>query len=230
MKKSNVAIVVVLLFAFSSFACLYSIAQKNVKSISNTDYCLQDYKESETEEVKAEYYEEPVVEQQISSQFASGNNNVSSSSRNTGYVSSTPSNLGDIGRLSIPAVGYTAALYNGLPLGSAGAQQIVNAVDSACWVSYPYSGYTTTYIGDHNYQGFERMKSSVPGVTRAYITWTDGSTSSYVCMSVQYNCVKQGAYITDEAGNSIYQSGYSIAMVTCNYNSSTVTVSYWNRE
>ena len=227
MKKLNVAVVVVLLFGFTSFTCLYKVAQSNLLTVVASDYRLEEYNVNDSENVKAEYYEEPAVEQYIPTQYASENNYVSRpSTQSNNYVAPAPS-LGDIGRLSIPAVGYTAALYNGLPRGSAGAQQIVNAVDSACYVNY---GFGTTYIGDHNYQGFENMKSSVPGVTRAYITWTDGSTSTYVCMSVQYNCIKNGAYIYDEGGNSIYTSGYSIAMVTCNYNSSTVTVSYWNRE
>ena len=227
MKKLNIAIVVVLLFVLTTYTCLYQFAQSKLINVTASEYKIGEYKVNESEAVKAEYYEEPVVEQYIPTQYSTRNNNVSvPSTSSNNYVAPAPS-LGDIGRLSIPAVGYTAALYNGLPRGSAGAQQIVNAVDSACYVNY---GFGTTYIGDHNYQGFENMKSSVPGVTRAYITWTDGSTSSYVCMSVQYNCVKNGAYIYDEGGNSIYSSGYSIAMVTCNYNSSTVTVSYWNRE
>lgn len=227
MKKLNVVVVVVLLFAFTIYSYLYNLLQNDVVCIIGTEYKIGEYEVNENEEVKAEFYEEPIIEEYIPAQYNSQTNNVSTPKVETNnYVAPAP-RLGDIGRLSIPAVGYSAALYNGLPRGSAGAQQIVDDVDSACYVNY---GYGTTYIGDHNYQGFENMKGSVPGVTHAYITWTDGSTSSYVCMSVQYNCIKKGAYIYDEGGNSIFSSGYSIAMVTCNYNSSYVTVSYWNRE
>lgn len=223
MKKLNVALLVVVLFAFSCFTIASSI-QNSIMPVVTTQYCLE-YRVGETEEVKAEYYEEPVV--------------VKTTARSTNYASSgnAPASnmggrLGDIGRLSIPSVGYSAALYNGLPLGSQGAQRIIDNYDSACWLNYNMG---TVYIGDHNYQGFERMKQAIPGVTRAYITWADGTTSTYLCVSMQYNCRKQKAYIYDQGNNLIFSSGYSIAMSTCNYDSqrdangnSIVTVSYWN--
>ena len=228
MKNLNVAMNVALLFVFSTFIYLCFTTQDEVKLATSIESNLKEYTNNDVgkakgyhqEEKQVEYYEEPIT-------YNYSNYKESYSVVETSH-SSVPTNLGDIGRLEIPTVGYSAALYDGIPRGSAGSQQIVNNIDSAVWINIGYGA--TTYIGDHNYQGFENMKNSIPGVTRAYITWADGTTSSYVCVSVQYNCTKTRTCIYDESGTDIYLSGYSIAMCTCNYNSSTVTVSYWNKE
>ena len=232
MKKLNVAMNVALLFVFSAFICLCFTTQNEVKSATNVESSLKEYRNNDVgkakgyhqEEKQVEYYEEPVTYNY--SDYSSYNTSYNVVETTSQY--SVPTNLGDIGRLAIPTVGYSAALYDGMPRGSAGTQQIVINIDSAVWINIGEGA--TVYIGDHNYQGFENMKSSIPGVTRAYITWADGTTSTYVCVSVQYNCTKTRTCIYDESGTDIYLSGYSLAMSTCNYGNSTVTVSYWNKE
>ncbi len=224
MKKFIALIFVVLIASFSTFAFIYSGTQNSELQLINTGYNLENYNmEYEIEKARAEYYEEPVVEQV---QYALAESNVyEEKTQVNDTVYQAP--LGDIGRVSIPSVNYSAALYDGLVGDDIEAQKIVDNVDSACYVDI---GYDTIYIGDHNYQGFENMKNSIPGVTMAYITWADGTTSTFICMSVQYNCTKRGAYVYDEADTNIYLSKYDLAMVTCNYNSSNVTVSYWNKQ
>ena len=229
MKKLNAALIVALLFVLSTFVFFSYTSKNEIKAAPNIVGNLKEYKVSDAENAKGYHQEEKQVEyyeEQTKTDYKEYNN-TNYTTINTSQ-SSAPANLGDIGRLVIPTVGYSAALYDGISRGSAGAQQVVNNIDSAVWINIGYG--STVYIGDHNYQGFENMKSSIPGVTRAYITWADGTTSSYICMSVQYNCRKTSTKIYDEAGTDIYLSGYSIAMCTCNYGSSTVTVSYWNKE
>ncbi|MBO5477996.1 MAG: hypothetical protein J6A15_09650 [Clostridia bacterium] len=230
MKKLNVAILlVVTLFIFTCCISPVIVTESDMITLTLPEYRVSEYEIKlqivELEEIKAVYYEEPItVKAEVSSnaQNSVNNNDVVDNVSRTTTVSR---NLGNIGRLEIPTVGYSAALNNGL-VDTAYAQIVVDAYDSACYIGY--NGYTT-YIGDHYYQGFANMKNSVPGSTFAYIYETDGSVTTYICVAKYYNCVKSG-YVYDENGINIYFSGYDLAMVTCNDSTSTsVTVTYWNK-
>lgn len=231
MKKLNVAILlVVTLFILTCFISPGVVAESDVITLTLPEYRVNEYETGlqvvGLEEIKAVYYEEPSNEQFEETSYVQ--NNYNNTVSNVQYTSSnsSQSSTGNIGRISIPAVGYSAALNNGRVGTTADAQVITDAYDSACYIGY--NGYTA-YIGDHYFQGFVNMKNSVPGVTEAYIYWADGSVSTYICVEKQYNCVKNG-YIYDENGTNIYYSGYDLAMVTCNDATSiSVTVTYWNK-
>jgi len=234
MKKLNVVILlVVMLFVLNCSVSPVMVADSDMITLTLPEYRVEEFELKlqvvELDAIKAEYYEEPstvTVEAVTYAQNNIYNNNNTTSNVQTVSTKNTvvSRNYGNIGRLEIPTVGYSAALNNGL-VNTAYAQTVVDAYDSACYIDY--NGYTT-YIGDHYYQGFANMKNSVPGSTLAYIYRPDGSVATYICVSKQYNCVKSG-YIYDENGTNIYFSGYDLAMVTCNDSTSkSVTVTYWN--
>lgn len=231
MKKLNVAILlVVTLFILTCCISPVVVTESDIITLTLPEYRVSEYELNiqvvELEEIKAVYYEEPIsVKTEVVSNAQNSVNNNNNVVNNVSKTTTVSRNLGNIGRLEIPAVGYSAALNNGL-VNTAYAQTIVDAYDSACYIGY--NGYTA-YIGDHYYQGFANMKNSVPGSTIAYIYETDGSVSTYMCVAKYYNCVKSG-YVYDENGTNIYFSGYDLAMVTCNDSTSkSVTVTYWNK-
>lgn len=224
MKKLNVAIVVVLLFIFSCFISPLFTAQSNKITLALPEYNVEEYKGFEPETIE--------LEENNIEYYDTSNNNievVNYTQNNTIEYNMTKSvKLGDIGRLVIPTVNYSAALYNGLLGSSAYSQGIVDATDSACYINcYGY----TIYIGDHNYQGFENMKNSIPNVTKAYIYELDGSVTTYTCVAKHFNSTRINGEIYDENRINTFDSGYDIAMVTCNdawgY---SVTVTYWNKD
>lgn len=136
---------------------------------------------------------------------------------------------GDEGRLMIPDVGYSVALFNGSGMGEAYAQSLVDGWDSA---DYECNVGQSEYIADHNTDGFESMKSSVPGSTLAYIYWTDGSCTTYKCVAIHHNAKWRynGGDSVDENGVPITKAGYDLVMQTCNSDDgSIITVSYWNK-
>lgn len=227
MKKLNAAIVVVLLFVFSCFISPLIKPESNSNTLTLPEYNVEEYKEIESEvvdseEIKIEYYNASSENLEVVN-YAQNNK----TQYNTTQTSSNTGRLGNKGRLVIPTVNYSAALYDGLLGSSAYAQSLVDAQDSACYIScYSY----TTYIGDHNYQGFENMKNSIPGVTKAYVYETDGSVSTYICVAKHMNSKKINGEIYDENNINTFDSGYDIAMVTCNNAWGTlVTVTYWNQ-
>lgn len=137
--------------------------------------------------------------------------------------------LGDVGRLMIPDVGYSVALFDGSGMGEAYAQSLVDGWDSA---DYESNVGQSRYIADHNTDGFESMKSSVPGSTLAYIYWTDGSCTTYKCAAIHHNALWRynGGDSVDENGVPITKAGYDLVMQTCNSDDgSIITVSYWNK-
>lgn len=230
MKKLNVAIIILFFIFIAICVSISTCTDSPSISLSVTQYKIGEYKEIAIDPIQIEYIEEKdeVNEIDFYSQY---NNKVNVEKMSTGYANNTvpglDGRLGNIGRLIIPQVNVSVALNESVLETAEDAQNIVNAYDSACYVSY--TGWTT-YIGDHFFDGFVNMKNSIPGITKAYIYWTDGSVSQYKCMAKHYNGVNKG-YIYDDNGTDIYLSGYDIAMVTCNgYNSSTVTITYWNKE
>ena len=134
--------------------------------------------------------------------------------------------IGDIGRLYIPSVGYQAAVYNCSGKDYYYKQRITDNKDSASYITV--RGKKTAYIGDHNTDGFENMKKSIPDTTYAYIFKDDGTVDTYVCME-KHTRGRYTGTVYDENGTEIFNSNYDIAMVTCNGSYLSVTITYWNK-
>ncbi len=225
MKKLNVALIIFILFSILTFIGISIYTENSPILLSVTEYKIGEYKVSGIDEIQIEYEEEQKYETNTYYQIA--DNKVLSVTYDSNATPGLDGRLGNIGRLIIPQINISVALNESVLETTEDAQRIVNAYDSACYVSYP--GWTT-YIGDHFFDGFINIKNAIPGVTKAYIYWNDGTISTYKCMSKYFNGVNKGR-IYDDNGTDMYLSGYDIAMVTCNgYNSSTVTVTYWNKE
>lgn len=134
--------------------------------------------------------------------------------------------IGDVGRLYIPSVGYQAAVYNCSNKSYNYKQRITDNKDSASYITC--RGKKTAYIGDHNTDGFENMKKSIPEETYAYICKDDGTVDKYVCME-KHSKGRYTGTVYDENDVEIFNSGYDIAMVTCNGSYLSVTITYWNK-
>ena len=235
MKKLNLVlnVVVFLLFSFFSFLTILNFSNESSISVSviEHEYKIGEYSISGAEEVEVQYLEAlEEVEEEPEDNTQYSYDKASQNSESVNNVEPVKQNVyerpGKKGRLVVPAVNISVALYESLLCTTEDAQSIVDAYDSACYVGYPG---LTTYIGDHYFQGFENIKSSVPGVTEAYIYWEDGSVSTYLCAEKHENGVNMGR-IYDNNGKDLYYSGYDIALVTCNANvSKSVTITYWKR-
>lgn len=188
--------------------------------ITNFKKDVQIYEKTAIEENKNDY---KVIEEVIVDV-----NNKTKSKKKTSSPTPTPNTgkVGDIGRLSIPSVGYSAAVYNCSGSSYAHSQGVTDAKDSASYITC--AGSRTAYIGDHNTDGFANMKKSVPGSTLAYITRPDGSVDTYMCVSKYGNGTYAGT-IYDDRGVEIFASGCDLAMVTCNQSYVSVTITYWNK-
>lgn len=146
------------------------------------------------------------------------------------YLSTDPpfsGEFGTAGRLMIPSVGIDVALY---ACGSSSEyadeqQKIVDNRDSAAYIE---QAHTNDYvIADHNHQGFNAIKSSVPYETYAYINF--GSyVQRYVCTEVGQG-KNLGNNLIDWNGRSLNYDPIpgGLAMYTCNANSTDVTITYW---
>ena len=134
--------------------------------------------------------------------------------------------IGDVGRLYIPSVGYQAAVYNCSNKDYYYKQRITDNKDSASYITC--KGKKTAYIGDHNTDGFENMKKSIPEETYAYIYKEDGTYDTYLCME-KHSRGRYTGTVYDENGVEIFNSNYDIAMVTCNENYHSVTITYWKK-
>ena len=123
---------------------------------------------------------------------------------------------GMIGRLYIPSVGVSVALYNSFSQGT------VDAGDSAA----TYRS-VNMVIADHKHQGFSKMKSSVPGSTIAYIN--NGNTvQAYMCVE-KNNGRNNETSLVDCNGASLYtKCPGGLVMYTCNAHWSDITYSCWN--
>lgn len=122
---------------------------------------------------------------------------------------------GNIGRLWIPSLGVDVALFEG------NDQEIVDREDSACYIHW----YEQNVIGDHNYQGFDAIKSAVPNETRAYICW--GTWTEEFACTANFRGYNTGG-LTDLNGNSLAcENVGGITMYTCNETKTSVTITYW---
>ncbi len=128
-----------------------------------------------------------------------------------------------MGRLLIPDVDldvgvYTASVYDG-----AYNQKVCNAKDAAVWLTG-----LCPIIGDHNNQGFHKIKSAEADKTMAYIKNGD-SIEAYKCVKID---TKGSNVVTgllwSDGTNALYDTPEGhIVMYTCNKNWRSVTITEW---
>lgn len=122
-------------------------------------------------------------------------------------------NRGAVGRLYSADLGLDVALFPSM------SQSVVDAPDSAAYFSV--SG--ATVIGDHQNQGFSRIRNAIPGSTT--FTISDGTNvTTYRCIA-SYNGINTGYDLVDEAGSPVY-SKYpgSVILYTCKQDWRHVTI------
>ena len=130
---------------------------------------------------------------------------------------------GMIGRLYINDVGVNVALF-GNPVYES-SQAIVDRKDSAAYL-YAVDYYGYDLIGDHNNQGFEKMKASVPNQTIAIIDYGTYS-QKYIC-TANFVGRNTGSALVDSNGNDISGTNNGgITMYTCNALAGSVTITFW---
>ena len=125
---------------------------------------------------------------------------------------------GDCGRLIIPDLSISVALYDINNKSSDEGQKITDDDDSAAWCyNQAYYGHPCRVaIADHNFQGFERIAAAVPGVTNAYLL-KDGILSEYLCKA-KYSGYNKLKYVSDAFGNDIIDlSSKDIIVYTCKF-------------
>ena len=139
------------------------------------------------------------------------------------------SSVGDKGRLVIPDVGVNVGLYCGTEAdGWVGdyAQSVTDAQDSAVVLLMP--GHHV--IGDHWNQGFDGIKSAVPGETLAYVVYGDASYETWRCVGLDLNGVNDGYTIWTSDGRNVYDSYLeNMIMYTCNGNWQHIAITEWTR-
>lgn len=133
-----------------------------------------------------------------------------------GYCPTKAVRVGAYGRWVIPSVGVNVACY--LPGDGADLQEITDVRDSAAL----FRKADTTYIADHNYQGFNPIRKCKVG-DKAYM-FTGNDVSEYVCTAV-IEGFNSGDILTDIDGQPLnfYVDG-GITNYTCNYFKDTVTI------
>lgn len=105
------------------------------------------------------------------------------------------------------------------------AQNAVDAVDSACLLPWAYY-YKQDVIGDHNNQGFWRLRNCVVG---------DTGYMDYGTYKKEYKCVKifdgyiSGSILVDLNGNNIlFDNPGGICIYTCNNDSkNSIRITFW---
>lgn len=119
--------------------------------------------------------------------------------------------LGDAGRLYIPSLGLSVALYE-IPADGSGAQRVTDAADSAAFLCN-YG--PQPVVADHTHQGFCAIKGSTEG-TMAYIK-TNNAIKMYIFLSKDPNSRNDEEIVWDSRGNSIYKYPEDgITCYTCN--------------
>lgn len=130
---------------------------------------------------------------------------------------------GNIGRLRIPSVGVDVALFKSSVYG--GSQPVVDANDSAAYMADAVDCYGQILIGDHRHQGFDKIKKSSPGSTKAYFDFGT-YTKTYVCTD-KFVGKNIGYDLVDLNGTSITgRNDGGVCMYTCNTDG-TVTITFW---
>lgn len=120
---------------------------------------------------------------------------------------------GSIGRLYIPEVGIDVALFQ------SSEQSVVDDVDSAAF--FRMKGQDV--IGDHNVQGFSKIRKMVPGRTYAYIE--DGNIArKYRCIA-KIDGHNREIDITDENEQSVLgRYPNTIMLYTCKNHWSNISI------
>lgn len=112
---------------------------------------------------------------------------------------------GSLGRLSIPSVGIDVAVFGGM------SQGIVDAADSAAL----FGLHGGAILGDHNYQGFGRIRNMRVG---SYAYFEDGNTKTrYVCTGKITNGTNTKRDLVNASGQCVCggaPGGY--VLYTCN--------------
>lgn len=136
--------------------------------------------------------------------------------------------LGNVGRLFIPSAGVNVALnYVDDNTGDEAAQAICDAEDSAAYMVFSSSD--EVWIGDHNFQGFDAIKSVAPG-TEAFIKNTDGTISTYVCTEIDQGTNTGYDIVTADGRSASSINAGGIVMYTCNDDWTSVTAAFWQAE
>lgn len=137
------------------------------------------------------------------------------------------SERGNIGRLTIPTFGVDVALFDTSLYNFSHSQAIVDAADSAAYISDTIDTYGFIIVGDHDYQSFDAIKQVSPGT----ILYIDKGTfvESYVCTDifVGYNGYGNKGGMFDINGNSVKgRNDGGLCLYTCNYDK-TITITFW---
>ena len=134
---------------------------------------------------------------------------------------------GNIGRLTIPSVGVNVALFETSVYNINHSQVIVDAADSAAYLSDTMTHYGFVMIGDHVHQGFSAIKNTSIG-TVAYIDRGE-YRESYVCTEkfIGYNGYGGRTGMFDTNGNDVAgRNPGGLCMYTCN-SDGTITITFW---
>lgn len=132
---------------------------------------------------------------------------------------------GMVGRLFIQSVGINVAIFQ-TSICRNETQDIVDAKDSAAYMPDALEYFKQIIIGDHVYQGFDKIKNVCPGETIAYIDFGN-HTQSYICTK-KFIGRNTGSDLVDLSGASIAgQNDNGLCMYTCNYDG-TITITYWS--
>jgi uncharacterized protein YgiM (DUF1202 family) len=136
---------------------------------------------------------------------------------------------GNIGRLIISSVGVNVALFNTSIYDPDDSQPIVDRSDSAAYMEDAMGYYGFVLIGDHRYQGFSAIKSSIPNRTIAKID-RGSRVDQYICVNkiIGYNGYGDRGGLFDLNGNSLADFYYGkLCLYTCNTDG-TITMTFWN--
>lgn len=120
---------------------------------------------------------------------------------------------GDRGRLYLPSINASVALYDCPPTtsGVERSQRVVDAEDSAAVMEKWFGN--GTVIGDHNNQAFRNLKRLSVGDV-AYIDDKDGK-HTYRCKEVDRNGLNLVTRLIDSNGDSAWDK-YPLSLYTCN--------------
>ena len=135
---------------------------------------------------------------------------------------------GSVGRLTIPSIGVNVALFDTSVYNVNHSQPIVDASDSAAYLSDSVGHYGFVMIGDHVHQGFSAIKQALAGSTLAYID-RGTYTETYVCTEVfvGYNGYGDRTGMFDANGNDVAgRNPGGLCMYTCN-SDGTITITFW---
>lgn len=135
---------------------------------------------------------------------------------------------GNMGRLIIPSFGVDVALFEASLYDINHSQNIVDASDSAAYLSDTVESYGFVIIGDHVYQGFSAIKESIPGSTTMYID-NGVYQTNYICTDIflGYNGYNNQGGMFDINGNSVVgRNDGGLCLYTCNPDG-TITITFW---